>query len=375
LQEVFAEKLLRDVGPNYDFMSVRAGNQSFNSDFRGLIFNDTNFGVRLFGNRDSNRWQYNFAAFDLREKNAYSDLNTLERRGQIVAIANVYRQDFLRPGYTAQLSFHASLDDGNVERDDKGADVRPAPLPGARRHRVSSFYLGWCGDGHLGRWNVSHAAYTVFGRDEFNALAGRSVGILAHLAAVEVSRDWDWVRWKFSAVFASGDHDARDGRASGFDAIVENANFVGGPFSYYTRQGMELGGSRVGLKQRFSLFPTLRAARFSGQQSFVNPGVSLLGSGFDLALTPRLRATVQANHLRFATTAPLEALLATRGLDRTLGNELGLGVQWRPLLTENIVVSAGGGALRPGAGYRAMYSVTGYKRLLHSALVAVALTY
>ena len=69
LQEAFAEIHLRDLSNNYDFISVRAGIQPFVSDFRGFIFNDTNLGVRIFGNYDNNRWQYNIAAFDmLRER-------------------------------------------------------------------------------------------------------------------------------------------------------------------------------------------------------------------------------------------------------------------------------------------------------------------
>ena len=50
---------------NYDFISSRVGIQPFVSDFRGFIFNDTNLGVRIFGNYDNNRWQYNVAAFDM----------------------------------------------------------------------------------------------------------------------------------------------------------------------------------------------------------------------------------------------------------------------------------------------------------------------
>jgi hypothetical protein len=68
LQEAFLEIHLADLSDNYDFVSMRVGNQPFNADFRGFVFNDTNLGVRFFGNMDSNRWQYNVAAFDMREK-------------------------------------------------------------------------------------------------------------------------------------------------------------------------------------------------------------------------------------------------------------------------------------------------------------------
>ena len=40
LQEAFVEVKLADLSPNYDFISVRAGIQQFNADFRGFLFVD-----------------------------------------------------------------------------------------------------------------------------------------------------------------------------------------------------------------------------------------------------------------------------------------------------------------------------------------------
>ena len=64
----------------------------------------------------------------MREKESNSDLNTFDDRDQRVFIANVYRQDFLTKGYTAQLSFHANFDDGGTHYDRNGNIVRPAPF-------------------------------------------------------------------------------------------------------------------------------------------------------------------------------------------------------------------------------------------------------
>src|SRR5262249_38793450 len=61
LEEWFVETKLADLSPNYDFVSLRVGSQPFISDFRGFIFADTNRGVRLFGNMNSNREQFNLA--------------------------------------------------------------------------------------------------------------------------------------------------------------------------------------------------------------------------------------------------------------------------------------------------------------------------
>ncbi|HEX5775823.1 MAG TPA: hypothetical protein VFX95_03995, partial [Caulobacteraceae bacterium] len=63
VQEAFVDYHLRDVSPRYDFDSVRVGIQPFSSDFRGFLFQDNQLGIRLFGSRDNNRFQYNLAAF------------------------------------------------------------------------------------------------------------------------------------------------------------------------------------------------------------------------------------------------------------------------------------------------------------------------
>lgn len=390
LQEAFFEKHLRDLSANYDFCAIKVGNQTFNSDFRGFIFNDTNLGARFFGNYDNNRWQYNAALFDLREKDTNSELNTFDRRGQVVFIANVYRQDFLTPGYTAELNFHASFDQSSLHYDTNGGIVRPAPLGGPiSPHRVNSYYFGWTGDGHVGRWNISHAAYAVVGRDELNGLAGRPVDIFAQMAAVELSYDRDWIRYKASAFWASGDNNATDRRGAGFDSILDNTNFTGGPFSYYVRQGFNLAGTAVGVKQRFSLLPDLRTSKAEGQQNFVNPGLFLLGLGSDLDVTPRLRAFLNANVIRFDTTETLKAALLTNQVARAFGTDLSVGVQWRPLLKDNVIVSSGCGVLLPARGFRDIYRTTqpavpgftapgrsaAVDHQLYSATLAVTLTY
>ena len=389
IQELFFEKHLYDLSSNYDFCALKVGNQTFNSDFRGFIFNDTNLGARFFGNYDNNRWQYNLAAFDLREKDTNSELNTFDRRGQLVLVANVYRQDFLREGYTAQASFHASFDQPDLHYDTNGGIVRPAPIGTIRPHRVNSYYLGWAGDGHLGRWNVSHATYLAFGRDQFNGLAGQTVDIFAQMAALELSYDLDWIRFKGSVFYASGDRKPENGQATGFDSIVDNSNFTGGPFSYYVRQGFNLGGTAVGLKQRFSMLPDMRTSKVQGQSNFVNPGVFIAGYGTDVEFTPRLRGFFNANYIRFATVAPLLTALLTNRVDSSFGLDLSAGVQWRPLLTDNIVISAGFGALLPGRGFRDIFRTTqpgvlGFTspgatdwvdNYLHSAILAATLTY
>ncbi len=389
LQQWSVELHLRDLSDNYDFFTTRIGNQVFNSDFRGFIFNDINLGWRIFGNYDNNRWQYNVVAFDMREKDTNSELNRFSNRDQYVFIANLYKQDFLWHGYTAQWSFHANLDRGQTHYDKNGNLARPAPLGTVEEHDVSAYYFGWTGDGHIGRWNLSHAFYQVFGRDELNGLAGRAVDINAQMAALELSYDRDWIRYKASVFYASGDGNAEDGEANGFDTILDNPNFTGGPFSWYVRQGFNLAGSAVGLKQRNSLVMNFRTSKTEGQANFVNPGVLLLGVGSEIEVTPRLRSFLNFNYIRFVETDPIKTALLTQKVAHDLGFDLSLGVQYRPLLTDNIIISAGFGVLIPGKGFKDIYQTNpdpvpgfGSRRgaefvddFLYSGLIAVTFTY
>ena len=54
------EVKLHDLGPNYDFVSLRAGIQQFNADFRGFLFVDQP-AVRFFGDLHANKIEYNAA--------------------------------------------------------------------------------------------------------------------------------------------------------------------------------------------------------------------------------------------------------------------------------------------------------------------------
>ncbi len=380
---------LKDLSDNYDFMTLRVGNQPFNADFRGFLFNDVNLGARLFGNFDDNLCQYNLAGFDLREKDTDSELNTFNSRDQYVAVANLYRQDFLWPGYTAEWSFLANFDHGGTHYDANGFLVRPEPLGTVRPHDVTAYYLGWGGDGHIGRFNLTHQFYQAFGHDDFNGLAGHPVDINAQMAALEVSYDRDWARYKASFFYASGDGNTTGGTASGFDTIVDNPNFTGGPFSFWTRQGFNLGGTMVNLKTPDSLVPDLRTSKTEGQANLVNPGVYIFGLGAEFDLTPKLRSFLNANYIRFAETDPLQTALLTAKVSSDVGWDLSLGFQYRPLLTDNIIISTGFGVLIPGQGYRDIYNtnpnpVPGFdgggpsansSAFPYSGLIAVTFTY
>jgi hypothetical protein len=367
LQEGFVEKKLKDLSPNFDFVSVRAGIQQFNSDFRGFIFSENQPGVRLFGNLRSNRINYNLAYFYFLEKDTNSELNTFEARHQQVGVANVYIQDFLTKGYTTEFSFHYNRDDPTIHFDENGFLVRPAPIglvvnQAIQTHSIRAYYLGWASNGHIGRVNVSHAFYQVLGHDTFNTIAGRKVDLDGRMAALELSVDKDWIRFRTSFLYQSGDDSNRsgfsrtDGTAHGFDTIVDNTHFAGSEFSFFNSEGIRLTSTGVALTNPASLLVSLRSNKFEGQANFVNPGLFLYNVGADFDIKPKLRGFLNANYLRFDRTEPLQILLFQQPIKHSIGEDLGMGVEYRPPLTENIVVTAGVSTLVPGSGFEQIYS-------------------
>ena len=377
-QEAFVEYKLHDLSANYDFVSVRAGIQEFNADFRGFLFVDEQPALRVFGNLKSDRIEYNAAYFNFLEKNTNSGLNTFSRRDQQVMLGNVYIQDFFFPGYTAEFLGAYNKDDGGLHYDDNGFLVRPAPVGnvinqgvGAIPHSIQVGYFGWLGSGHIKRINITHAFYEAAGKDSFNPIAGRPVTVNAQMAAVELSLDRDWIRYRISSFYASGDSDPRNGRANGFDAIVDLPSFAGGLFSFWNREGIRLLGSGVSLTTDGSLLPNMRSNKNEGQANFVNPGIFLVNAGTDIDITPKLKGFVNFNYLRFMRTEPLEFVLFQSPIRHNIGEDVGAGVTYRPPLTENIILTGGASILQPGQGFRDIY--TG--RTLFSVFGSAKLTF
>jgi len=380
LQEIFYERKLRDLSKNYDFLSIRAGVQPFASDFRGFIFSDTNLGVRLFGNYASNRYQYNLALFDRLEKDTNSGLNTPKLRRQRVAIANFYWQDFFHKGYTEQFSIHHVRDDDTLHYDRNGVLVRPAPVGVATPHSLYATYLGTAGLGHIGRINIDHALYYVFGRDSLNSIAGPdpelrrgdSVRISAGMAALELSYDRDWLRPRLGFFYASGDRHPRDRTARGFDSILDAPAFAGGGFSFFNRMGIRLPATGVALVERGSLLASLRSSKEEGQPNYVNPGLQLATAGLDAELTPRLKALFTANYIRLDAVEPVEEVLFQRNLHKDLGFDLSAGLRYRPFLSNNIIITGGIATLLPGKGFEDIYET---KKTLYHAFMSATLQF
>ena len=96
LQEIFVDYHIRNVSDRFDFDSIRVGIQPITLDFRGFLFQDQQLGVRFFGTRNNNIWQYNVGWFRRLEKDTNSGLNDVAKglRDDDIFFANLYRQDW-----------------------------------------------------------------------------------------------------------------------------------------------------------------------------------------------------------------------------------------------------------------------------------------
>jgi hypothetical protein len=67
----------------------------------------------------------------------------------------------------------------------------------------------------------------------------------------------------------------------------------------------------------------------------------------------------------------LQFVLAQTGIRHSIGTDTGIGLQYRPPLTENIVITTGVSNLIPGAGFEDIFN----KRVLVSGFTTIRLTF
>jgi hypothetical protein len=329
-QALFVEAHLRDVSSNYDFDSVRVGIQAVDSDFRGFVLADQPLGIRLFGTRANDVYQYNIGWFRPMPKNA-------ARQNQFAAglpendilLANVYVQDMYKAGLTSEFL---------VMYDRSHARGTQVVSGAADDHNYDVVYLGHSVDGHLGKYNLTGSLYEVLGVEEQNAFGTQGAKVEARFAAAEISRDFDWIRVRASGLYASGDSAPFDKTEHGFDGISQSALFGGADSSFFIHQQLSLVANQVNLKVRDSLFPDLRSTAAPGQSNYVNPGLRLVGVGGDFDLAPSLRLSVDANQMWFDHTAPLNAILGRTLAGNDIGTDVSFNLFYRPLNSQNIIL-------------------------------------
>ncbi|MEL7462553.1 MAG: hypothetical protein AAFN79_00700 [Pseudomonadota bacterium] len=376
--ELFLDYHVANITDRYDFYSIRAGIQPFSSDFRGFLFQDSQLGLRFFGNWDNNIWQYNLAWFRKLEKDTNSGLNDIfaTPREDDIFVANVYRQDFPILGIQSQFTavYNRNREGDDRFFDDNGFLGRPASFGSQRGRNYDAFYIGYNTDGRIGRVNLTGSAYYLFGRDD-NVFTDRGANISAYFGAVEASIDYDWTRWRLSALYSSGDSDPFDNTQGGFDAIFENPQFAGGDTSYWIRQQIPLiGAGGGGLSSRNAVIPSLRTSKEHGQSSFVNPGIILVGAGADFDLTPEFRLSGNVNYMWFDNTSSLETI-RLQEVDDDIGLDVSMAAIWRPFQTQNFVFRLSGAVLFPGQGFNDLFAAQGSRDFYYSVLANLVLTY
>ncbi len=360
VQDMYVDVHLRNVSERYDFDSVRFGVQPITADFRGFLFIDNPFGVRLFGTRDNNIYQYNLAWFRRIEKDTNSGLNDLSEglRDDDIFLANLYRQDYPVLGFNSEvvLLHNRNSEDSEFQFDNNGFLVRPASLGFEQLRSYDVTYLGYNGDGHFGRHNVSMSTYFAVGTEDSSVFTDAESDIGAFFAAIEYSRDYDWMRARFSALYGSGDDDPFDDVSTGFDAVFENPLFAGADTSYWIRQPVgNIGGGGVSLSGRNGMLNSMRSSKEQGQSNFTNPGIQLLGYGMDFDLLPEWRMSFNLNHLWFATTEVLEVSRNQGDIDRDIGWDVSVASIYRPFMTQNAIFRLSAAWLLPGDGYEQMF--------------------
>ncbi|WP_144095316.1 hypothetical protein [Croceicoccus sediminis] len=375
LQEAFVDYHIgRFDTKRYDFFSVRAGIQPWQSDFRGFLFQDNQLGLRFFGNRDNNRWQFNAAAFWRVEKDTNTGLNDITQspRDDYVFTANVYRQDFPIVGMTSQLSvtYNMNREAGDIEVDKNGFPVRPALLGNLRGRDYDVVYLGHAMDGHFGRVNVTTQLYGAFGEDRNDIFTDDASKIQAFFAAAEASYDVDWLRFRLSGLYASGDDDPYDGKEEGFDAIFENPVFAGADTSYWIRQTIPFagGGRAIAVNGRNGILNSLRSSKEQGQSNFNNPGTILLGAGVDADLTPDIRVSANWNHLWFDSTEVVQVLRSEGSIPKAIGHDVSVAGIWRPWANQNAVIRLSGAVFDPSDGFGDLFVARGRDDRFYSVL-------
>ena len=359
IQSLFVDKHLTNVSDRYDFDSLRVGIQPFSSDFRGFLFQDQPFGVRLFGTRRNNIFQYNLAWFRKHEKDTNSLLNDLAAslRNEDIFVANLYWQDLIMKGHTSQFSayYHRSRDD-DFHFDQNDFIQRPASIGEEKPRTFDVFYVGYNGDGHFGRLNLTTSIYGAFGEEDGSTFTSQDTDIEALFVAMEASIDYDWIRPRISFLYGSGDDDPFDDKSTGFDAIFENPQFAGADTSYWIRQPVPLiGGGRVTISNRNGVLNTLRSSKEEGLANFVNPGIWLLGAGVDIEVLPSLRVAANWNYLRFDTTEVLEVARNQADIDEEIGHDVSIVATYRPFATQNVVIRASYARLIPGQGFKDLF--------------------
>jgi hypothetical protein len=93
--------------------------------------------------------------------------------------------------------------------------------------------------------------------------------------------------------------------------------------------------------------------------------------GFDAEVTTKMRATLNVSYLRFHHTETMQRLLFQGQIDRAIGLDYSAGIQYRPALNDNVLLTGGVSVFTPGKGFKQILT----NETLYTPFVVLTLTY
>ena len=294
VQELFYLKDYNVASVRYDFDEFRIGIQPFSTDFRGFLFQDNQLGIRFFGNRDNNRWQYNAGVVPPHGEGPNSGLNDITE-------AAAQRRRVRRQPLPAGLAGHGFISQAHRRLqpqsrlpsfyDSNGFIQRPAAvgLESPREYDVT--YVGYNGDGHFGRVEPHDIGLLRVRRPDTRRVRRRDgTDIRAGFFAAEASMDFDWVR---IARLGALRQRRRGPVRRSFHRLTTRSSRIRSspapiPATGSGRTCRLIGGGGVALSTRNGLLANLRSSKEQGQSNFDNPGLRLIGLGADFDSDPHV---------------------------------------------------------------------------------------
>ncbi len=217
------------------------------------------------------------------------------------------------------MIYNRNREGGEMHYDANGFLVRPEPLGLEIGRDYDVVYLGYNGDGHFGRYNLTASFYYAGGHDTPGTFVQGREDISAFFGALELSRDFDWIRARLSLLYASGDRNPFDRRETGFDAILENPQFAAATAELDDQlpcRSSAAAASRSPAPTEYSM--TCAPRRTRGIHD--NLG-TILGIGADLDLSPQLRMAMNLNDLSFVDTQVIDIARSQGGVLKHIGED------------------------------------------------------
>ncbi len=171
VQELFVDRHLRNTSDRYDFDPCASASSPSSRTFAASCSMTTSLGCACSAiattiassttSPPSGVWR--------RTRTAASTISA--RRRATTGCSSPISTGRISPsGFTSQISvtYNMNREAGRIEVDKNGFPVRPALFGNLRARDYDVVYLGYSGDGHFGRINLTTSLYAALGQDRDN---------------------------------------------------------------------------------------------------------------------------------------------------------------------------------------------------------------